>query len=167
MNFQNMGCQFNDCLHLNEKGCRIKEAIEKKEVSLLRLDSYHRLLKRNQSDQMKKVYITGIAGFIGFHLAKACIQKGYSVLGIDNFNDYYSVDLKKDRAKILKELGCTILPGDLADLAFLKKNNKRLQPLTLSSSSCSSWCPLLFSEPQCLCTKQSARLYKPSRSCKR
>ena len=39
------GCKFSDCLHQNEKGCNIKEAIEKKEVSELRFDSYYRLLE--------------------------------------------------------------------------------------------------------------------------
>ena len=49
-----------------------------------------------------KILVTGAAGFIGFHLSKKLLDKGYSVIGIDNINDYYSVDLKYDR---LKELG--------------------------------------------------------------
>lgn len=46
---------------------------------------------------MKKVLITGIAGFIGSNLAKKLKEKGHEVFGIDNLNDYYSVELKKDR----------------------------------------------------------------------
>jgi UDP-glucuronate 4-epimerase len=49
-----------------------------------------------------KVLVTGIAGFIGFHLAKRLLDEGYSVVGFDNINDYYDVQLKLDR---LKELG--------------------------------------------------------------
>jgi UDP-glucuronate 4-epimerase len=49
-----------------------------------------------------RVLVTGIAGFIGFHVAKRLLLEGYQVLGIDNLNDYYDVQLKKDR---LKELG--------------------------------------------------------------
>ena len=49
-----------------------------------------------------KALVTGIAGFIGFHVAKRLLSEGYSVVGIDNLNDYYDVQLKKDR---LKELG--------------------------------------------------------------
>jgi UDP-glucuronate 4-epimerase len=49
-----------------------------------------------------KVFVTGIAGFIGFHVAKRLLSEGYAVVGIDNLNDYYDVQLKKDR---LKELG--------------------------------------------------------------
>ncbi|MFV0221295.1 NAD-dependent epimerase/dehydratase family protein [Empedobacter falsenii] len=51
---------------------------------------------------MKTVFITGVAGFIGFHLAEKLIGKNIQVIGIDNINDYYSVQLKYDR---LKELG--------------------------------------------------------------
>lgn len=46
--------------------------------------------------------ITGAAGFIGFHLAKALLEKGEAVVGIDNLNDYYDVNLKQARLDILK-----------------------------------------------------------------
>lgn len=49
-----------------------------------------------------KVLVTGAAGFIGFYLAKSLLKKGYSVIGIDNVNNYYDVNLKYAR---LKELG--------------------------------------------------------------
>ncbi|MDO6811812.1 NAD-dependent epimerase [Tenacibaculum soleae] len=49
-----------------------------------------------------KILVTGAAGFIGFHLSKKLLDKGHTVIGIDNINDYYNVDLKYDR---LKELG--------------------------------------------------------------
>lgn len=49
----------------------------------------------------KKIMITGIAGFIGSHLAKKLINEGYEIIGIDNINDYYSTQLKKDRLNIL------------------------------------------------------------------
>ena len=41
-----------------------------------------------------KVLITGV-GFIGSHLSKKLINQGYEVVGIDNINDYYSVQLKR------------------------------------------------------------------------
>ena len=47
--------------------------------------------------------VTGAAGFIGFHLAKTLLDKGQSVIGIDNLNDYYSVELKQARLSILNE----------------------------------------------------------------
>jgi UDP-glucuronate 4-epimerase len=46
---------------------------------------------------MSKVLITGTAGFIGFHLANVLIAKGYEVVGLDNINDYYDVNLKYAR----------------------------------------------------------------------
>lgn len=49
----------------------------------------------------KKIMITGIAGFIGSHLAKKLINEGYEIIGIDNINDYYSTQLKKDRLNVL------------------------------------------------------------------
>lgn len=50
----------------------------------------------------KKILITGTAGFIGFHLAKKLLERGDEVVGIDNINDYYDVNLKYAR---LGELG--------------------------------------------------------------
>ena len=48
-----------------------------------------------------KIFLTGTAGFIGFHLCKALLDKGFKVIGIDNLNDYYDVNLKKIRLDIL------------------------------------------------------------------
>ncbi len=50
---------------------------------------------------MRKVLITGSAGFIGFYLSKALLEKGENVIGIDNLNDYYEVSLKEARLEIL------------------------------------------------------------------
>ena len=44
-----------------------------------------------------KILITGTAGFIGFHLAERLLQDGHSIVGLDQVNDYYDVQLKKDR----------------------------------------------------------------------
>ena len=46
---------------------------------------------------MKKILVTGAAGFIGFHLVEALIRKGETVIGLDCINDYYSIDLKLGR----------------------------------------------------------------------
>ena len=51
-----------------------------------------------------KVLVTGVAGFIGFNVAKALILRGDSVVGIDNVNDYYDQSLKENRLKHLTEL---------------------------------------------------------------
>lgn len=50
-----------------------------------------------------KYIITGCAGFIGFHLAKKILEKGYTVYGLDNLNNYYDINLKIKRLNILKK----------------------------------------------------------------
>lgn len=50
----------------------------------------------------KKILVTGAAGFIGYHLCETLLKAGHSVVGLDNINDYYDVNLKYDR---LHELG--------------------------------------------------------------
>ena len=49
-----------------------------------------------------KFLVTGAAGFIGFHLCLKLLNNGHSVYGIDNLNNYYDVNLKLARLKILK-----------------------------------------------------------------
>lgn len=67
----------------------------------------------------KNVLITGAAGFIGFHLAGHLSARGDTVVGLDNFNDYYAPQLKRDRAKKLKKEGVEIVEGDICDNALL------------------------------------------------
>ena len=67
-------------------------------------------------DVTKRYLITGGAGFIGFYLSKALLEKGAQVIGIDNLNDYYEVSLKEDRLAILKNFSdYQFVKADLAD----------------------------------------------------
>lgn len=66
-----------------------------------------------------KILITGIAGFIGFHAAKEFAARGWKVIGIDNFCDYYDVKLKRDRAALLEGLA-SVREADICDIASLK-----------------------------------------------
>jgi UDP-glucuronate 4-epimerase len=50
-----------------------------------------------------KILVTGAAGFIGFHTAKQLLERGDTVVGLDNFNDYYDVSLKESRATVLDD----------------------------------------------------------------
>lgn len=52
-----------------------------------------------------KVLVTGVAGFIGFHVAQKLIERGDIVVGVDNLNDYYDVSLKKSRLMLLQPHG--------------------------------------------------------------
>ncbi len=67
-------------------------------------------------DISKRYLITGGAGFIGFYLSKALLEKGAEVTGLDNLNDYYEVSLKEDRLAILKKYPkYRFVKADLAD----------------------------------------------------
>merc|ERR1719330_1583273 len=68
-----------------------------------------------QSRSGKVVLVTGTAGFVGFHAAMALKKRGDGVLGIDNFNSYYPVGLKRDRAATLEQAGVVTLECDLND----------------------------------------------------
>ena len=50
----------------------------------------------------KTLLITGVSGFIGFNLAKKIMNK-YQIIGLDNINEYYDINLKKARLKLLQE----------------------------------------------------------------
>lgn len=72
-------------------------------------------------DKNNHILVTGVAGFIGFHLAKKLIEKQFNVIGIDNLNSYYSVKLKLER---LHELGIKIDSGEIKeDVKIVSKNN--------------------------------------------
>jgi UDP-glucuronate 4-epimerase len=51
----------------------------------------------------KTILVTGSAGFIGFHVSRALLERGDTVIGVDNFNDYYDTKLKEDRNNILEK----------------------------------------------------------------
>lgn len=53
-------------------------------------------------DKTKVYFVTGAAGFIGFNLSKRLLDEGCTVIGLDNLNDYYDVNLKKARLKIIE-----------------------------------------------------------------
>ena len=69
-----------------------------------------------------KILVTGAAGFIGFHLCEKLLEEKYTVLGVDNINNYYDVKLKKDRLKILlRKTNFKFKKLDISDNNFVKK----------------------------------------------
>ena len=70
-----------------------------------------------------KVLVTGAAGFIGFHLTLALLERGDEVVGVDNLNDYYDPQLKQDRLDVIgthaKAHAFTFLKEDIADRAAM------------------------------------------------
>ena len=78
---------------------------------------------------MKKILITGSAGFIGFSLAKDLLKKGYKIFGYDSLNKYYDVKLKLSRNKILKKFkNYTFVKGDIEDQKKLNKHALKFKP---------------------------------------
>jgi UDP-glucuronate 4-epimerase len=69
-----------------------------------------------------KYLVTGSAGFIGFHVAQALLSDGHNVVGLDNFNDYYDPQLKRDRHAILENIpNYQGVEADICDLPTLEK----------------------------------------------
>jgi UDP-glucuronate 4-epimerase len=69
-----------------------------------------------------RVLVTGAAGFIGFHVAKALLDRGDEVIGLDNLNNYYDVNLKEARlAQLRGRKGFTFHKLDLADRAGIER----------------------------------------------
>lgn len=67
------------------------------------------------------VLVTGAAGFVGFHTALQLHEEGDAVLGLDNFNHYYDIRLKRERAGLLRRAGMsTLFEGDVCDGELLK-----------------------------------------------
>ncbi|KIL37448.1 capsular biosynthesis protein CpsI [Cohnella kolymensis] len=63
------------------------------------------------------IVITGAAGFIGFHLSRHLLRKGYTVAGVDNLNDYYDTGLKRGRLQLLSDSSSfTFHQADVTDL---------------------------------------------------
>ncbi|HDH0698779.1 TPA: NAD-dependent epimerase [Klebsiella aerogenes] len=68
-----------------------------------------------------KFLITGAAGFIGFHVSKRLLETGHSVIGIDNLNDYYDVNLKQARLNLLDSPFFSFVKLDVADREGMEK----------------------------------------------
>ena len=68
-----------------------------------------------------KILVTGAVGFIGSHTAERLQKMGHEVVGVDNFNDYYSLDLKQLNEQALNEKGITVLKLDLREITDINK----------------------------------------------
>jgi UDP-glucuronate 4-epimerase len=77
----------------------------------------------------QKVMVTGCAGFIGFHIANRLLNDDYLVVGIDNLNDYYDVNLKKARLEKLKKfMGFAFIHASLEDRKEIEKTFSIYKP---------------------------------------
>ena len=75
-----------------------------------------------ETNTTMRILVTGAAGFIGMFTAKRLLERGDTVVGVDNFNDYYEVSLKEARAAILDKYDdFTMARIDLADRGAMER----------------------------------------------
>ncbi|WP_411843779.1 NAD-dependent epimerase [Salinicoccus sp. HZC-1] len=77
---------------------------------------------------MKKILVTGSAGFIGSHLSGRLLDDGHTVIGIDNLNSYYDVNLKKDRLNLLLQNRIKNYEVDISDTDKVMKIFREEKP---------------------------------------
>jgi len=86
-------------------------------------------MNNKMPDTGKKYLITGAAGFIGYFLASKLLEQGKSVIGLDNINDYYDVNLKNSRLQRLTTYEKFIfIKGDIADKATVFETFEKYRP---------------------------------------
>ncbi len=79
-----------------------------------------------------KILVTGAAGFIGFHVSKSLLEGGNDVVGLDNLNDYYDVELKKARLRLLEDyerfrfVRCDLADRSKMEELFCRENFERV-----------------------------------------
>ena len=67
-----------------------------------------------------KILVTGVAGFIGFHLTKKLLESQSDIVGIDNLNDYYDEQLKLSRLSLLRKEGLKFFKIDITHKDIIK-----------------------------------------------
>lgn len=83
----------------------------------------------NEMGKSKRILITGVAGFIGANLAEEWLKRGAEIIGIDNLNDYYDVDLKKFRlAKLMRYEKFAFYKTDISNMEALREIFAEKQP---------------------------------------
>ena len=97
---------------------------------------------------MNNILITGCAGFIGFHLTLKLVKEKKTIVGIDNLNDYYDVNLKKTRLKKLKSYkNFFFVKGDISNKIDLFKKLKKYKISAIINLAAQAGVRNVFLEP--------------------
>lgn len=85
--------------------------------------------ERSLKAKQTKYFVTGSVGFVGMHVCQHLLKAGHTVIGVDNYDDYYNVDLKKERSKILRRhKGYTEVYLDIAEKSCVNEVISEHQP---------------------------------------
>lgn len=83
----------------------------------------------NRNLKEKKYFLTGVAGFIGYFLSKYLLELGHQVIGVDNLNDYYDMNLKQSRLnKLILYDNFKFVKGDISDKDVINKLFGKYKP---------------------------------------
>ena len=104
--------------------------------------------------------ITGAAGFIGYHVAKQQLEQGQEVVGLDNLNDYYDVNLKKSRLAQLQQYPNFHFKGlDIAAREAMEQLFAQHDFHTVLNFGSTSRCALFIGKSSGLCRCKPSRFY--------
>lgn len=95
-------------------------------------------------NKIKKILVTGAAGFIGYHLCEKLISLGYTVVGLDNINDYYDINLKYAR---LKKMGIEVEKAEEWNILSTSSSSCKISFVRMNIEDRVSL-PLLFQKEQ-------------------
>ena len=87
-------------------------------------------------EKSRNILVTGAVGFIGFHVCMKLMRNGERIIGLDNINNYYDINLKKNRLKLLNESisknkEWDFIEGNLEDLNLLERIFNKYEPCTV------------------------------------
>ena len=92
---------------------------------------------------MKKILVTGGAGFIGSHLTERLLGEGHAVINVDNFNEYYDPNVKRRNIEPLRQKAdYCVIEGDILDYAFLRDvfSKERIHVVVHLAARAGAWC---------------------------
>lgn len=115
---------------------------------------------------VREIVVTGAAGFIGFHVVKALRARGEHVIGLDNFNPYYDVSLKRSRAAILQELGVDIIEADISGETVFKDVIQKYAPSKIIHLAAQAGARYWLKDPDSYMRSNVSGFYRLLEACK-